>query len=864
LAQASILCASIRGRSSHSPCAALLGQRKENKMPPKEGKELSRLNELLTDRSYIAGGSHATVEDMIKFKEIKAIIDKSQFPHLARWYVHIKGLRASRPDGFEWPAAAAAAKKGRAAGKEKKELSVDCQALPVPEAERQVPGTEPLDLGAGATRLTGSAGSKSAKKYYISTAINYSNGWPHMGHAYEALAADVFARYHRLMGEDVFFMTGADEHGQKIATAAEDAGLEPLAICDRYCLGFNALNRRLRISNDFYIRTTMDFHKEQARDLWRRCKANGDIYLDKYEGWYLVREERFVTDQEAQEWDYKDPGSGKPLTKMSEPSFFFRLSKYKDIILKHVKDNKEFIQPTQYRNEILAKLESIEMRDLSISRGTFSWGVPCPEEPVNGKQHVMYVWFDALTNYLSGVHGTDKSHELSHFWPADCHVIGKDIIWFHTVIWPSMLLSGGVPLPKSVAVHGFISGSDGRKMSKSYGNVINAHDMLDKLPADTFRWYLCREAEYGGDLKFSEESLKLMHNSELNDNLGNLVQRAVTMCGGSVVEADMSLMKDKPFDLAQLKKGVAEAMDGHRFMEAANLTITASGATNKWLADIAPWKMKEEERQAERAACLRLLLEAIYVLAHFFAPFIPLAAAAIFKKLSTPARPITDLSDSFANLTTGTEVVTGSILFQQIEVKADVKDKKDGKEKKAKEPEAPPADDNQPLFSKLDIRVGHIVKAWHHPHADRLFVEQIDVGDSTGPRQIVSGLREHYTLEEFEGRKLLVVCNMKPAKLMKVESCGMVLCAKNPEKKIVELLDVPEGCKIGDRVLLEGMPHTFQPAKPDVVKSQKIWESVAEELKTDANKIACFAGKPLTTASGIKFPAPSQASAPIS
>ncbi|CAE8634037.1 unnamed protein product, partial [Polarella glacialis] len=389
-------------------------------MPPKAAalaslkteKGLSQLNELLATRSYIADTSHATHEDMLRFAEIHAAPDGQQFPHVLRWYRHLFGLRARCAGYHHWPGdeevgvaadgGASAAKKGpRASGKEKQELAVDCQVRHVKD-RRQVDGDDSIKVGAGGTCFPGSS-SGSAGRYYITTAINYCNGYPHIGHAYEALVSDVFARYHRLCGEDVFFMTGADEHGQKIAQSAEAEGQTPQQICDRYCLAFRALNQRLCVSNDFYVRTTEQRHKDVARSMWETCKKNGDIYLDRYEGWYLVREERFITDQEATEWDFKDPGTGLPLKKMSEPSFFFRLSKYQTQVVKHIEDNDAFIQPQQYRGELLERLKGIELRDLSISRGTFDWGVWCPEEPVDSKNHVMYVWFDALINYLSGV-----------------------------------------------------------------------------------------------------------------------------------------------------------------------------------------------------------------------------------------------------------------------------------------------------------------------------------------------------------------------------------------------------------------------------------------------------------------------------
>eukprot|EP00927_Polykrikos_kofoidii_P006245 TRINITY_DN12539_c0_g3_i1.p1 TRINITY_DN12539_c0_g3~~TRINITY_DN12539_c0_g3_i1.p1 ORF type:complete len:882 (+),score=170.46 TRINITY_DN12539_c0_g3_i1:124-2646(+) len=828
----------------------------------KTEKGLSQFNDFLSSRSYVASATNATATDFALFAQITAAPDRKQFPHLARWFGHIGALKskfgevAAEPKGaVQAPTAApgAGAKKGRAVGKEKQQLGVDCR--PVVVVERKVPSSEPVALGTAASTI-----SKQHGKYYITTAINYANGWPHIGHAYEALTSDVFARFHRILGKDTYFMTGSDEHGQKIAQVAEEQGISPQESVDKYANGFVAMNQRLVTSNDKYIRTTDPAHKEVSRALWTKCKEKGDIYLHTYEGWYLVREERFITDQEAEEWNFVDPGNNTPLKKMSEPTFFFRLAKYKDAVLKHIEDNEGFIRPARYRDEILSRLRSYgdDLRDLCISRGNFSWGIPCPEPPVEGQQHVMYVWFDALINYVSGVGGHDLSNPLSRFWPANAHVIGKDISWFHTVIWPAMLLSAELPLPKSVVVHGFIAGPDGRKMSKTYGNVVDPHEMLDKYPVDSLRWYLCREAPYGEDIKFSEDSFRLMHNSDLCDNLGNLVNRAVNLCGGAVPEYESGLVQ-LPFDLATLKARVEESFDSFELSVAADYVVKACSATNKWIADLEPWKMKDAEKQVLRSTCLRYLLEAVYVLAHFFAPFIPLAAEAVFRKLCVTARPIPELDNSFQNLKTGGEIKTGSILFEQFEVKTSV-----SAAGAKKEPEKEENDPAQPLFSKLDVRVGKVVKAAAHPDAERLFVEEIDVGDPGGPRTIVSGLREHYTLEQFEGKKILVVCNMQPSKLRGVTSHGMVLCAKTADAKKVELVGVPEECPVGERLLPQGVDSKWKPLKPATIKAEKIWEQIAEKLRTGSDRVACFDGVELCTASGSRFTAPSLPNVPIS
>ncbi len=326
------------------------------------------------------------------------------------------------------------------------------------------------------------------EKYYVTTAIMYTNGNPHIGHAYEVALADYTARFNRMYGRDTFFLSGTDEHGQKIAETAERVGMTPQDMVNMYKERFEVLYQRLRVSENHFVRTTDAQHKDTARKLWQMCeKVKDDIYLGHYEGWYNVREEAYVTDADAEAWEFKDPSSGKPLELKKEASYFLRLSKYHDRLMKHIEENPDFIQPESYRNQIIARLTKDPLRDLSISRTTFEWGVRVPENC--DQKHVMYVWFDALSNYISGVQGLDDPPtENTKYWPANHHIIGKDILWFHTVIWPIMLMSANVPLPKSVMAHGFIHDENGDKMSKSLGNTIDAHDILDKYPCDTVRW----------------------------------------------------------------------------------------------------------------------------------------------------------------------------------------------------------------------------------------------------------------------------------------------------------------------------------------------------------------------------------------
>ena len=455
------------------------------------------------------------------------------------------------------------------------------------------------------------------------------------------------------------FLTGTDEHGMKIAASAEAAGMAPLDLCTQYTNGFKALNERLNISNDAYIRTTDEHHMKTAQALWEKCAD--DIYLSEYEGYYLVREERYVTEREAKEWGFKDPANGVELQKSKEESYFFRQSKFQTRLIEHIKANPGFIVPEQYRTEILSRLEAEPLEDLCVSRTSFSWGIPVPNAP----KHVMYVWFDALTNYISGVNllGPDAAAK-AHYWPAFAHIIGKDIVWFHTVIWPCMLMSAGIPLPTRVAVHGFILDAEGRKMSKSLGNVVDPHDLLDRYCTDTVRWYMC-SSQYGLDFKFSQEQLEDYHRADLGNNLGNLVSRAVALSAGIVADVPDYAAIEKPFDITETIARLEELFTSHQIGEAAQLIRQRTSDTNKWLADSAPWSIKDDAEK--KATLIRIALEAVYVLAHFWAPFVPAAAAVIFDKIGQAPNRLTDLKPEFTNLVSGAPVsVAKSILFDPL------------------------------------------------------------------------------------------------------------------------------------------------------------------------------------------------------
>lgn len=730
----------------------------------------------------------------------------------------------------------------------------------------------------GKSRTSGSF-DKSNDSFYITTAINYTNGPGHMGHAYEGITADTIARYQRIKigTKQTHFVTGADEHGQKIATTAEDQGVQPIELCNKYVTGFKVLNQRMLVTNDDYMRTTSERHKKNAKALWLKCAKNGksDIYLSTYSGWYNVREELFVTELEAEKANFKDPVTDKPLKKVEEESYFFRMSAYQEKLIEHIESNPEFIQPVKQRNNILSRLRADKLRDLSISRTSFDWGIPVPEG--FDAKHVMYVWFDALTNYLTGVNalGVDENDDddlAGSFWPANVHIIGKDILWFHTVIWPTILMSANIPLPKAVFAHGFVNDKEGKKMGKSLGNVVNPHDMLDKYPVDTFRWYICTEATHGEDLSFSQESLISKHNADLCDTLGNLVHRATNLtqkyCNGVIPDVPPPTKLSIDFDSIRLN--FLEKMDKYQLEGGAATVMDALRELNGYLTEQAPWHMKGDERAEERRIVVRTTLEALYALAHMLVPFIPVGATAIFTKLNTDPVLLKELKSDLRNLVAGTKVSVGDVLFHKLmteEEKLDAveaaKKKKDsyaeGKKRKMEKKanavasskagqKNTVANNDQPEFTKIDIRVGKIKKVWNHPNADKIFCEEIDVAEDSGPRQIASGLRGHYELSDMQDKKVLVVCNLKPAKIAGFSSSGMVLAAKSEDGSKVELISPPEDSAIGERVFIEGL--SGEPFSPAQVKKRKAWDSMAKNLKTGAHGVATWNGKEILTSAG--------------
>lgn len=501
-----------------------------------------------------------------------------------------------------------------------------------------------------------------SKNFYITTAIAYANGAPHLGHAYEAILTDVMARFKRLDGYNTFFMTGMDEHGEKVATTAEKNGMSPRAFTDTIAEKFTALDDRMNVSYDRFIRTTEEAHYKASQTLWEEIAQNGDIYVDAYAGWYSVRDEAYFGEDEltTDGAGKKFAPSGAEVVWKEEPSYFFRLSAYTQKLLDLYESNPDFIEPASRRNEILAFVKQEGgLKDLSISRTTFDWGVPVPNDP----KHVMYVWLDALTNYITGIGYPDtNSDNYKNFWPADVHVIGKDITRFHAIYWPAFLMAAKLPLPKKIFAHGFIN-VDGQKMSKSLGNVVSPGDLLDMYGVDQTRYFLMREIPHGQDGNFSHEQAVLRINSDLANSLGNLAQRTLSQiaknCGGAVpapgplTDEDRELLESAQVKMIESVRGEFEKFHIHRAIE--DIMRVAYDA-NAYIDKQAPWALKKTD-VPRMETVLYVLAEVIRCLAIIMQPITPEAAAKMLDQLSVPAN-----ARGFDTLNTAHAIKAGTTL----------------------------------------------------------------------------------------------------------------------------------------------------------------------------------------------------------
>ena len=645
-------------------------------------------------------------------------------------------------------------------------------------------------------------------KYYMTTAIAYASAKPHIGNTYEIVLADAIARYRRLQGYDVFFMTGTDEHGQKIENKAKEAGIAPQEYVDRVAATVKGIWDLMNTSYDKFIRTTDEDHVRVVQKIFKKFYEQGDIYKSEYEGWYCVPDESFYTD--SQLVNGRCPDCGREVQKAKEEAYFFKMSKYADKLMKYIEDNPDCIQPEARKKEMVNNFLKPGLQDLCVSRSSFKWGIPVDFDD----RHVIYVWVDALSNYITGIgYDPDGSSDLyKKLWPADLHLIGKDILRFHTIYWPIFLMALGEPLPKQVFGHPWMQ-MHGTKMSKSRGNIIYADEMVERFGVDAVRYYMLREMPFASDGDITYEAFIARYNGDLANTIGNLVNRTIAMqkkyFGGELVRGSEVTELDQDLIDTALKtvKAVDVDMETLHVADAIEEIVNLARRCNKYIDETTPWALAKDEAQKERlGSVLYNLLESVRFIGVLLSAFLPATGESILNQVNVPAegRSLESL-ESFGLLKAGDHVNDPTPLFARIDEKkvmaeilaahpeiseeeapAEKKEEKKA-EKPAKTEAKAPAENAEPAkaqitiddFDKVELKVGQVIECKRVEKSKKLLCSQVKIGDEV--RQIVSGIAKYYTPEEMVGKKVVVVTNLAPAKLAGTLSEGMILCTDDGE-----------------------------------------------------------------------------------